>query len=105
MKLMALLHGDCGASGSNVTWTFEQHSRNMRIEGTGDMADYDTPDTRPWKKILKRINSLTIEGGVTRVGTNAFTNADSIGVVTINRVDDTPPCLRSQQLQVQWQGR
>ena len=69
--------GNCGATGSDVTWNFDTATGTLTISGTGAMADYtikDTVDDRPWKDYAESITKVQISEGVTSLGNNAFRN-------------------------------
>ena len=77
--------GDCGADGDNVKWTLHDNGE-MVISGSGDMINYrywyynsigDVPYT------LADIRYLTVEKGVTSIGSNAFMLAKNLVDVNI----------------------
>ena len=77
--------GDCGANGDNVKWTLHDNGE-MVISGSGDMINYrywyynsigDVPYT------LADIRYLTVEEGVTSIGSNAFMLAKNLVDVNI----------------------
>ncbi|MCR4671782.1 MAG: leucine-rich repeat domain-containing protein [Lachnospiraceae bacterium] len=73
--------GDCGADGSNVTWTFDDEGL-LTISGNGAMADY-TEDGAPWNSQSSDIISVYIDDGVTSIGTSAFYYCFMITSITI----------------------
>ena len=81
--------GDCGAEGSNLTWTLDSDGV-LTIEGTGAMADFDRPwrseDSMhevPWIEYLGDLTDVTFSGSVTSIGDNAFAGASSIVSIRI----------------------
>lgn len=59
---------DSGACGEHLSWTLDD-AGTLTISGTGDMYDF-TYDTQPWKSA--QFNTVTIESGVTSIGSHAF---------------------------------
>lgn len=81
--------GDCGAEGSNVTWTLYEDGA-LVIKGSGAMADYgleevsfaDPRSTAPWD-YETGITSVRVENGVTHVGDYAFYGLSAVESITI----------------------
>ncbi len=65
--------GNCGAQGSNVTWTLlgEAESYTIVISGNGDMADYEAAKA-PWNNYNSSTKKIIVNAGVTRIGNYAF---------------------------------
>ena len=71
--------GYCGKNGDNLIWEFDMID-TLTISGDGDMADYSfirEPDhfpinTAPWVNYRTKIEIVTIENGVTSIGSYAF---------------------------------
>ena len=59
--------GECGAEGDNLTWTYS--SNTLRIQGTGEMADYSRGGA-PWDQYA--VSQVEIGSGVTGIGSYAF---------------------------------
>ena len=73
--------GTCGAAGSNLTWTMNDHG-TLTISGIGDMADYTDGDA-PWiAQYCETIQYVVIEPGVTGIGKKAF--GDCYGISNID---------------------
>ena len=71
-----------GICGDNVTWTL--HSNGMlQISGSGKMYDYSYSSNVPWYKIRKKITSVTIDAGVTSIGSRAFYDCDGLTGIVI----------------------
>ena len=81
--------GDCGAEGSNLTWTLDSDGV-LTIEGTGAMADFDLPWSEeepqhevPWIEYLEDLTDIKISDSVTSIGNNAFSSCSSLTNVTL----------------------
>ena len=61
--------GDCGAEGSNLTWTLDSDGV-LTIEGTGAMADFR--EGAPWTEYMDDLTSVKISDSVTSIGIRAF---------------------------------
>ncbi len=64
-----------GSCGDSVNYTFTANNGELKISGTGAMANYSSSgfgaDT-PWNSLRYYIKSVKIEEGVTHIGDNAF---------------------------------
>ena len=80
--------GNCGKDGSNVTWTLDSNGL-LTISGTGEMAEYTyTYDSLSKKYITSapwgnRVKSVSIQDGVTSIGSWAFLRCTDMTSVTI----------------------
>ena len=74
--------GLCGAQGSNLTWMLDCDGV-LTIKGSGDMADYTVSDHAPWYSNSASIKSVSIEPGVTSIGSYAFFDCTKLNSVTI----------------------
>ena len=75
--------GRFGAEGDNLEWTLDEDDI-LHISGNGKMENWYFTDmngsqadgwnngTPPWISYLSRIQSVTVEDGVTEIGSNAF---------------------------------
>ena len=72
-----------GTCGENVTWFYDTDTKTLTISGSGAMADYFDPTTRPWNSYIGEITSVVIEHGVTDIGRYAFQNCSALARVTI----------------------
>ena len=69
--------GNCG---NGVTWSLDQESGVLTIQGQGAMDDFSTGykqfqefySTAPWWPYRLQINAVVVEDGVTHIGENAF---------------------------------
>ncbi len=76
-----LVTGECGASGDNLTWTYDQVSKTLTISGTDAMADY-LYYSQPWNNFQNDIQNIVIGNGVTSIGTEAFYECSSLESLT-----------------------
>lgn len=74
--------GTCGKDGDNLTWTLDDQG-TLTITGTGEMKDYSS-GTAPWYDHASAIKKVTIEEGVTSVGTCAFSR---LGITDVSLAD------------------
>ncbi len=65
----------------NTTWTVENGT--LIIGGTGAMRDYDYGNFAPWFEHAEEIERIVIENGVTRIGTQAFSQCGNVAEITI----------------------
>ena len=78
--------GNYGANGSKVTWSLNTSTGVLTISGTGKMKDYYYDFDgyyAPWYSYRLSIKTVTIENGVTSIGTCAFYNFTKLTSVTI----------------------
>lgn len=73
--------GNCGATGSNVTWTLDS-SGLLAITGSGAINDYPYPYA-PWYSNKDKIQTITIGKGITRIGDYAFYGCNNLTSITI----------------------
>ena len=71
-----------GSCGRNLTWTFEESTGTLTIEGIGAMYNYEY-DSYPWYKDRKIISTIVIGDGVTNIGSYAFSGCSGLISVTI----------------------
>ena len=64
--------GDCGASGNNLTWSFNRCTGVLTISGSGAMADWGAEADVPWYKYRESITSVVLPYGLTHIGDYAF---------------------------------
>lgn len=64
-----------GCCGDNAYFDYDKKSEQLRIYGTGKMYDYTRyheDNAAPWKDWFDSIKSVSIESGITYIGTYAF---------------------------------
>ncbi|MDR2121436.1 MAG: leucine-rich repeat protein [Tannerella sp.] len=73
-----------GTTGS-CTWTITGASPNytLTVSGAGAMTDYSSAADVPWHSYRTGIKSLSIAGGVTRIGNYAFSGCTALPSVAI----------------------
>lgn len=76
--------GDCGADGSNVTWTLYSDG-TLVISGNGAMANYNIAfkENYPWYEVRTNIKTVKINNGVTNIGNGAFEYCRELTSITI----------------------
>lgn len=57
-----------GACGDNLTWTYDDTSKELIVEGTGEMYDFESS----WNAYKNDVEAVTIKDGVTTIGAYAF---------------------------------
>ena len=77
--------GDCGAQGSNVTWSLDSDGK-LTIAGEGSIADYKQASDTPWYGNKDNIKSINIGDGVTSIGNYAFANCENLTSINLNGV-------------------
>ena len=77
--IKAVLSGECGANGNNVTYTLYDDGTLM-IKGSGEMKEYWYASPFSSENKVKKV---VISSGVTSVGSWAFANCTAIESVTI----------------------
>lgn len=65
------------ACGENLTWSYS--GGTLTITGTGDMEDY--PAGAPWDDYAGSITEIVLTGGVTKVGSDAFSGFTALKTV------------------------
>jgi len=74
--------GNCGDSGSNVTWSLDDNG-TLTISGSGKIEDYRSDIDQPWYSNRSDITSVVIEPGVTSIGSQAFYECSNLTSITI----------------------
>ena len=74
--------GNCGDSGSNVTWSLDDNG-TLTISGSGKIEDYRSDIDQPWYSNRSDIASVIIKPGVTSIGTYAFYECSNLTSITI----------------------
>ncbi len=83
----AATSGDCGATGSDVHYSYDESTNVLTISGTGTMKNYaDTTLSYsrrvPWYDYKSTCVAVVIQEGVTQIGTYNFTNMTALESVT-----------------------
>ena len=74
--------GNCGDSGSNVTWSLDDNG-TLTISGSGKIEDYRSDIDQPWYSNRSDITSVVIKPGVTSIGSLAFYKCSNLTSITI----------------------
>ena len=74
--------GNCGDSGSNVTWLLDDNG-TLTISGSGKIENYRSDIDQPWYSNRSDITSVVIEPGVTSIGSLAFYKCSNLTSITI----------------------
>ena len=64
--------GNCGASGNNLTWSFNRCTGVLTISGSGAMKDWSAEADVPWYNYRESITSVVLPYGMTHIGDYAF---------------------------------
>lgn len=80
LPIGALAEGD-NKCGEDLTWNLDEIGI-LTISGTGDMYDY-SEEPAPWSEYSDIITSITIDYGVTSIGTSAFTGCSNVQQINI----------------------
>lgn len=75
----AIIEGECG---DGLTWELNKMTGVFSVFGEGDMYSY-AETSAPWITEASRIKTITIEDGVTSIGTNAFKNCSFVNEITV----------------------
>lgn len=67
--------------GESLTWNLDEIGI-LTISGTGDMYNY-SEEPAPWSEYSDIITSITIDYGVTSIGTSAFTGCSNVQQINI----------------------
>jgi hypothetical protein len=71
--LPMIAHADkSGTCGDNLTWTLDESTGILTIEGSGAMEDYSSNSNAPWYRDRESISTIVIGDGVTNIGQYAF---------------------------------
>lgn len=70
--------GFCGGeeNGGNLTWTLDSEG-TLTIGGVGSMADYENAGA-PWYDAWDKLQTVTIDDGVTSIGNSAFSYCSAL---------------------------
>lgn len=63
--------GFTGSCGENVFWNFDVAQKKLVISGEGEMREFSR-NRQPWSNFREKIETITIEKGVTNIGSYAF---------------------------------
>ena len=69
---------DSGSCGENCSYSFDNKTGILEINGTGDMTDYSTFSDVPWYNYKENIKSVTVENGITSIGDYALYDCSNL---------------------------
>jgi hypothetical protein len=72
-----------GQSGTTGTLTWSLTGGTLTISGTGAMPDYPSDSSSPWSGYSGSITTVNIGGGVTTIGSYAFSHCGNLTSITI----------------------
>lgn len=74
-----------GTCGDNLTWTFDESTGELVINGTGMMYNYElyNDSPAPWYNERSKIKKITIGNYVTSIGDYAFSYCENLIMATI----------------------
>lgn len=79
-----IVSGTCGANGGdNLTWTFDTESGLLKIEGSGEMENYELYGSLPWSSYKTQICQINLPDGLTSLGDNAFYGCTGLTSIAI----------------------
>ena len=65
-----------GTCGDNLTWVLDEEG-TLTISGEGDMEDYSSNSSAPWRSYRTTIQKVVVEDSVTSIGSYAFYYSNS----------------------------
>ena len=74
-----------GTCGDNLTWTLDESTGTLTIEGSGTMKDYSSSiyNLAPWYYSRTKILKVVIDDGASNIGNWAFSNCSNLTTVSI----------------------
>ena len=59
---------DSGILVNGSTWTYNSTTYTLTISGEGDMADFESASTLPWRDYRSHISVIKFKGAITSIG-------------------------------------
>ena len=73
-----------GKCGENLTWSLDETTGTLTINGKGDMYNYDLRDnTSPWITSLQKIKIIKLSDGIKNIGDDAFFHCINLTEIVI----------------------
>ncbi len=72
-----------GTCGDNLTWTFDESTGELVINGAGEMYNWSYDEKAPWHEYSLSIKAVTISDSVTSIGDYAFSDCSSLVGINI----------------------
>ncbi|MCH5184876.1 MAG: leucine-rich repeat protein [Oscillospiraceae bacterium] len=79
VMLAEAVSGECG---DNLTWVLDEEG-TLTISGTGDMWSWNSSSSVPWYSYRNDIKNITVNNGVTTIGSYAFSDCGRLTSITI----------------------
>ena len=74
---------DYSGTDGDISWGYDQDEAVLSLSGEGAIPDYRHIGETPWFRVYKDIKHIEIGGGITRIGSFAFSNLSSLESVDI----------------------
>lgn len=87
-----------GSCGDNITWYFNTKTKELKLQGSGDMTVYRSNSSVPWYDYMAEIETVTIDNDITSLSIYSFFNANNIKNVVM------PLSLDFSRSQTIWLG-
>lgn len=68
---------------SGITYEYVHEERVLILSGSGDISDYDKPESVPWGKYRNFANKIIIKDGINRIGNYAFFDFRNVTSIVI----------------------
>lgn len=72
-----------GSCGDNLTWSYDDETYELKIEGSGNMRNYASSGYAPWYSYRSKILKLSLPSELTTIGNYAFYGCSGLTSVTI----------------------
>lgn len=66
-----------------INWRLDRKNSHLVISGSGSIPDFDELRDRPWDAYSCSISKITVEGGITDIGANAFKQLPALKTVIL----------------------
>ena len=73
-----------GEFADGLTWSFNRYSNELTVFGEGEIPDFAGSSATPWSEWTTDIKSIWVNGGITRIGSYAFSDCVNIGHISAN---------------------
>lgn len=79
---MVAMADDSGKCGENLTWTYNESTKTLTINGNGETYSYTEYKKSPWKNYRSSIVNISIEAGITSIGSYVFEGISNLVSIT-----------------------
>lgn len=84
IRLSVKASGNCGSpTKTDVGYMFDENSKTLYISGKGDIEDYASSSSIPWKDYKANISNIIIGEGITAIGKNNFYEYNAITSISL----------------------